>query len=300
MFRYGLSTVFALSACALSIATSEAKTLIIPYPGLIEQEGLLQPSVLLGKPGFTLEGLGSSGRIPSRFSVAGAFPLFSQESLRGSGWMWSVRAGITDYVYDPDVVFAAGHYYFEAGLGRGTAAPLFEDRSGLRGYMELSFRSERPRFTRKVAEVAQLLDADVRDKKNFVSLKIGAGSSLDSDGLVRQKPGNWGNRVQTQIYLPLGDHGASVINVTLQGYRLCPTQAWLCGVHLSYQHHYDISEGPSFEDLSDVAGLGIFANYYQREDYNIGTRLTWPYIGNAIQKGFEAAPILHLLLTKSF
>lgn len=300
MLRLLGRSTFYLLCLGLCLKQAHSKTLIIPYPGLIEQEGLLQPSVLLGKPGFTMEGLASTGRIPSRFSIAGAFPMFKQDTLRGSGWMWSVRSGVTDFLYVPNEVFAAGHYYFEAGLGRGTAAPFFEDRSGLRGYMELSLRSERPRFTPRVSEVSKLLGQDVRDKKTFLSLKIGAGSSLDAEGLVLQKPGTWGTRVQTQIYLPITDHGGSVLNATVEGYRQCGAASWLCGWHVSYQHHYQTEQAKNFDELADMAGLGIFVNYYQREDYNLSTRITWPFIGNASSFGFDAAPLAQILLTKSF
>ena len=291
---------FALVLVLLICFSSEAKTLVVPYPGLIEQEGLLQPSVLLGKPGLSLEGLASRGPIPSRFSIAGAFPLFRQDTLRGSGWMWALRAGVTEFMYEEDNVFAAGQYYFEAGLGRGTTAPIFEDRSGLRGYMEFSFRTERPRYSRRVGEVSSYLGTQVLDRKNFVSLKIGAGSSLDSDGLVLQKPGNWGNRVQMQIYLPVTDKSGSVVNVMLQGYRLCPSQRWLCGWHLSYQHHYQTSQGMRYDELSDLLGAGFFVNFYKQEDFNISTRVTWTYVGNASHKGFEALPLAHLHMTKRF
>ncbi|MEO5666424.1 MAG: hypothetical protein ABIR96_00045 [Bdellovibrionota bacterium] len=303
MSRHLFRAIFGTTLLLISLNTVQARTLVVPYPGLLEQEGLLQPSVLLGKPGFSMEGLASNGVLPSRFSVAGAFPLFSQTTLRGSGWMWAVRTGITDYTYDPGTLFAAGHYSLEVGLGRGTAAPLFEDRSGLRGYMELSLRTERARYDRRVTEISQTLGNEVRDKKTFVSLKIGAGSSLDSEGLVNQKPGTWGNRVQMQVYLPMlptSDHAGKLANLMVQGYRLCPTQVWLCGWQLSYHHNFKTVRGANFEELSDLAGFGIFVNYYRREDYNISTRLTWPWVGNAIRKGFESLPVMQLLLTKSY
>lgn len=302
MFRHSASLLrnFAFALVVLSSLSSEAKTLVVPYPGLIEQEGLLQPSVLLGKPGLSLEALASRGPIPSRFSVGGAFPLFKQNTLRESGWMWGLRAGATEFVYQEENVFAAGQYYFELGLGRGTAAPIFEDRSGLRGYMEFSFRTERPRYSPRVSEVSSYLGTRVLDRKNFVSIKIGAGSSLDAEGLVLQKPGSWGNRVQMQVYLPVTDKSGSVVNLMVQGYRRCPSERWLCGWHLSYQHHYETSQGDRYDELSDLVGAGVFLNFYEREDFNISTRVTWTYVGNASQKGFEALPLAHLHMTKRF
>ena len=278
----------------------DARTLVINYPGMTEQEGLLQPSVLLGKPGFTLEGLVSSGKFPSRFSLAAAFPLFDQDTLRGSGWMWSVRAGETSLVDKPGAVFAAGHYYLEAGFGRGTSSPIFENRSGLRGYMEFTFRSEQPRLNADVGRIAGLLHYDASGKANFISVKIGAGSTLDAEGLVNQKPGNWGNRVQTQVYFPVNGHEGSVLSLMVEGFRLCPSQSWLCGWHLSFQHQYNTDKSPDFDEISDVGGLGVFMSYYRRDDFTISSRLVWPYVGNSVQKGLDAVPILHLLITKSF
>jgi hypothetical protein len=300
MFRAKSSRLLVL-ALALAVGSrAQAKPLVIPYPGFIEQEGLLQPSVLLGKPGFTLEGIGSTDLIPSRISVAGAFPLFNQDSLRASGWMWAVRAGVSEMLHNEGRAFAAGQYFLEAGLGRGTAAPLFEDRSGLRGYMEMSFRTDRPRINPRMTAIAQSLGADVRDKLAFVSLKIGAGSSLDAEGLVKQKPGTWGNRVQSQVYLPTTPHGGAVLNFLVEGYRLCGSASWLCGWHVSYQHHYETTQTADYDELSDLAGVGLLVNYYAREDYNLSSRVTWKFVGNAHQHGFDAVPLLQLLLTKKF
>jgi hypothetical protein len=277
-----------------------SKTLIIPYPGLIEQEGLLQPSVILGKAGFSFEGVVIAKNLPSRLTIAGAFPLFDQSTLRGSGWMWAIRSGVTDFVNEENRFFAAGHYFMELGLGRGTSAPEHERSSGLRGYMEFSFRNERPKFSPAVEEVAQSLNRSIRTNKYFLSIKMGAGSAHDSQGLVQQKPGPVAFRVQSQIYLPFKNAGGSILNLTAQAYRKCFLESWLCGLDSSYQHHYEVKSNDLYEELSDLASVGAFLSYYQKEDLSFTTRIAWPYIGNRVQGGFLELPHLNFRLTKAF
>jgi hypothetical protein len=278
----------------------QANTLVIPYPALLEEEGMLQPSVLLGKPGFTFEGVLSSERTPSRLTLAGAFPLMKQDTLRGSGWMWALRSGITDSIYEEGKVFAAGQYFLEAGLGRGTASPLFEAKTGLRGFMELSFRNDRPKLSPAVRDIAGKLNREIQANKMFLSIKIGAGSAHDAEGIVAQPPSQWALRLQSQIYLPIKSEGASILNVVGQTYRACWSQIWLCGFQASFQHHYEVKQGSLYEELSDVAGLSAFVSLYLKEDIVYTTRVSWPYIGNSRHEGFESFPLVNLRLTKAF
>jgi len=289
-----------ISICASWSSNTHANTLVIPYPALIEEEGMLQPSVLLGKPGFTFEGILATERIPSRLTIAGAFPLLKQDTLRGSGWMWAIRSGLTDSIYEEGKVFAAGHYFLEAGLGRGTAVPLFEAGTGLRGYMEMSFRSDRPKLSPTVREIASALNRNIQDNKMFLSVKIGAGSAHDAEGIVMQKPSTWGFRIQSQIYLPILRKGGSILNFVGQSYRSCWGPKWLCGFQLSYQHHYETKREALYEELSDLGSLGGFLSYYLKEDIIYSARISWAYIGNSNHKGFETLPLLNLRLTKAF
>jgi hypothetical protein len=287
----------------LNAHSLQAKTLVISYPGLIEQEGLLQPSVLFGQPGLSFETMLSTGRLPSKLSFTGAFPLFDQDTLRSSGWMWAIRGGFSSFMYEEDRVFAASHHFVETGFGRGTSAPLIEGSSGLRGYMEATFRTERPRHSSEVQDISEALNRSMREKKDFIGLKIGAGSALDAEGLVRQKPGIWAFRVQTQVYLPLSESSSSILNVMAQGFRACPTLSWLCGIHLSYLsnfHAVNVEESENFEELQKLMGIGVFVNHFRAKSFNLNTRLTWPLLVTQTHRSFEKIPIVHFQLTRGF
>lgn len=280
---------------------TKASTLVIPYPGLLEQEGMLQPSVILGKPGFTFDGQISHQPLPSKLSLSAALPFTSQKTLRNSGWMWAVRAGITEAVFENNKVFSAGHNFFELGLGRGTSSPLFEENTGLRGYMEWSLRSERPKLSSQVREVAANLNHDIEENKYFLSLKIGAGSAHDAQGIVVQKPMSFAFRVQSQLYIPIQRPGALVLNFIVQAYKLCGSERWICGVHSNYQHHFEAKRRETtYEELSDIASLGAWTSYMIKEDISYTAKFYWPFVGNANHFGFVKWPVLNLSITKAF
>jgi hypothetical protein len=151
-----------------------------------------------------------------------------------------------------------------------------------------------------VREIAANLNRDIQDNKMFISIKIGAGSAHDAEGIVAQKPSIWGFRLQSQVYLPIKSKGGSILNFVGQTYRGCFSERWLCGFQGSYQHHYETKREALYEELSDVAGLGGFLSLYLKENLVYTTRVSWPYIGNQKHKGFEALPLVNLRLTKAF
>jgi hypothetical protein len=276
---------------------------VLPYPSLIGQAGILQPSIDLGRPGISLETRASNGLVPPRLAISGAFPLANRLRIRESGWAWGFRLGATAYVWHPEEEFAAGQYFWELAFGRGTTEPLLEGASGLRGFMEFSLRNDRPKASKTIGEVTNGISGPLRDGKLFLGVKIGAGSINDMPGLVTQKPGAWSTRLVSQAYFPLQDAGSASLSFQSTVLRTCGLPELGCGLHLSYDktfgtHKYTAKS--DYEEISDLLGGGPSLAFTWEDLWGIALDATWYGYLNKNVSGGEGVPSLSLRLQGAF
>ncbi len=285
---------------ALFVIKANAKTLVIPLPNLLDDEAALLPSILLGEPGFSFDSTLQIKSLPSTVSLGMALPFIKSNEARSAGWMWALKAGISDYNHITNKIFYPSTYFYEAALGRGTASDDAEFYKGLRGYMEVSLRSERPKFSPAANEVASTLGVSFADNPLFMSIKMGASSTKDGLPIVGQTQSRIAFQARSHLLFSLKNSSYTAWKVNIAGHFTCIGESISCGVDIGHLHIKNTIKLAAAEDLSDISTFAASLKWKANNNLNIRGRLGWSHIGNYRTFHFEKTPSFFVGMIKAF
>ena len=289
-----LASLLFLSPCAF------AKTLMIPLPNALNDEAALLPSIMLGEPGFSFDSALHANSLPSTLSMGAALPFSKSSDARSAGWMWALKAGISDFNYVADKIFYPGSYFYEIALGRGTASDDAEFYKGLRGYMEVSLRTERPKFTPNSNLIASNLGINLQDNQLYLGIKMGTASSSSVLPVIGQTQSRISYQVRSQFLFPIKNTSYSLWKVDVEGQISCVESSLSCGFSIGHVHINNTSKNALAEDLSDLTSFSLTSRWAISPNLSLQSRLAWSLIGNRQTFRFEKVPTLILGLVKAF
>ncbi len=273
--------------CFSRAGTQNHDTLLyLPIAGIHQNQALLEESLF-------------AEHTPSSFSayVADAraggsglfgkimFPIFNsdKENKRSNGWAIGAATGIQRDALHPSDIVVPGYITYEVATGRATTESWTVSGTGLRGYLELALRNQRPlsstRPQNRLALTSQIIEKD----NYFLAFRMGASSDNEGSGLVTQKPGFLSWAFQTALYVPLQSK-QGYANMKLSSYRNCIGSQVKCGVNLLYVYLFKGIKKPKSEFASHFVMGGPFLKYFPSENMSLDFELFESFVSSSVER----------------
>ena len=215
--------------------------------------------------------------------------------------MWAIKGGISDYNHITNKVFYPSSYFYEVSVGRGTASDDAEFYKGLRGYLEVSLRNEKPKLTGQDLEIANGLGISIPNNPIFMSIKMGAASVKTNLPIVGQQQGAIAYQVRSHFLFSLRNANYSAWKVNVAGHTECfASTTWSCGIDLGHFHLNNTQKTAAAEDLSDFSTLATSFRWQRTTALSLRAKLQWSMIWNRQTINFVRVPSLNLSMIKAF
>ncbi len=245
----------------------------------LSNNGVLSTAVTFGSPGLTILGYGGSQiNGGSAAGLQASFPFTSSEDKRVSGWNFGFGVGSSETAIVDDKLFSPGLYYLEFAIGRGTAIPLLDRDTGIRGFMEFFYRDDRLRSSDRSQSIFSLLETKFPIHQYSAGIRIGAGNDLNGSGLVEQAPPKISFRFFYGLYVPLSNQ-TTAMNISSESYVKCWSKIVSCGLSVEYLYFWpnkrNLSSTLNFRNFLSY-GPSIKAQWSRKYDFKI--KGYWTYI----------------------
>jgi hypothetical protein len=277
----GAATTFwrrslAVGLFSLLSFSSSASTLFVPLGQLTRTSSILSPSLTLGKSGLQVSGQLAAARSgASYWDARGAFPLESSEEARISGWSWGVAAGSTLFSYVPGVILQPSTYYWEIMMGRGTTEFPAGGESGLRGYLEVALRDQRPQRSNELNQALNDTQGSIEEHATSLAIRMGAGSDFAGEGLVDQKAPTVAYQIEGGIYLPMAKYNRLYLTLQVKAQTACGSEKIGCGLALYFLQSSNAEGIGSTAELYRQVSYGPIAQYRWNDKYALTTQFLW-------------------------
>jgi len=302
-----LLLIFGIAGLLAFLPQSEAQTTIFNPLSARIYPSLLASSARMGRQGLSFYGQyagmkdGGSG-----YALTGAFPFNRKpEDIRPSGWSFGFGAGVTELGYQEKKYLAPGSYFFELMLGRAVNDFVPGSDIGLRGYMEVALRDQRPRRSNFLQT---LLDASLQslpEHQYSLALRIGASSDPDGKGLVAQaSPGSYFG-LYSGIYFPLSDQRTLLtVEGEYLGRWLTPFLWGLSAKFFSSTNNLfktakDTSDSAQSIHLRRYASVGPAVRFKFGDRQSFGLDFQWQFF-SAMDLNANGLPALETYLNLTF
>jgi len=280
---------------------AELQPVYSPHGTELIYPGILQNTTTLGHYGVALNGrIGTQRNDSSAFALAGSFPLSFRfkEDDRNSGWAFGFAAGISEYVYEPQLLLSPGLYFWEFMIGRGSNHSDRNIRTGLLGFFEVTIKDERPNTKGDQAKVLSDHNRIVEEHRYSLNFRMGTSFSPLGDGLVRQKAGRFSSSLFFNASLPLQNdelRGSIHYQGLFKTWRNLITIFDL-GVFGSYSTNRTLDEA---DDLKSLIFWGPRLEYrFSRQSFSLGAQ--WKHFQGAREHHFKAFPSINSVYQLAF
>ena len=272
----------ALFGLIVFCGTAHASTVLIPLPNLPWNGAILSPGLILGKSGVHVSSHGGNARSGGSFwNLRGAFPLESSDEARISGWVWGFGVGTTLYGHVPGVVLVPSTYFWEIMAGRGTTEIPTGGGSGIRGYLEVALRDQRPQRDNQLNTALNEMGAQVEEHSTSLAIRMGATSDFAGLGLVEQHPPRISYRIESSVYLPMADYKRLYLTLQTEALTACGMAGLGCGVAIHFMQSSNAQKMGSAAELYRHIAYGGLVEYRWRERYALTALVQWNWlIGN--------------------
>ncbi len=284
---------------------ARAETLIPPAALIFQERPIFSSGLFTGRSGFGIDSRG-----PSRPGQALAASLFGFMNLgqaqdpRASGWTLGFRVGAAENHSIVGDYLSPATSTAEIAIGRASISPEFERNSGIRGFLELSYRVDQKLDATLDSQTLDAQSAEVSHKNTWIGLKSGA--STDSHILSEEQeffdPRSFLFRSFVSIFFPIQRTKNGAFSGTLQ--LLMKNSLFDYGVTVGYDRIWGDAKLSSSEPIqkSFHSGLRIerpFPNYDNRS-FHLALESVWTWVAGNQDNQSSAWPVFKIQLSKSF
>ncbi len=280
-----------------------ARVILPPAPQVSLQRPIFAPSLSTGRAAVGIQALGPSvvGKAAT-LGVQGLFKLGKVTDARESGWVLGLRTSISENHARIDEYLSPASYSVEAAIGRASISDDFERGSGLRGFLEGSFRIDQRAGASLDNFELNALSKTIPKKNVWMGLKSGAGTDLYGKGVSGSDSRSFGFRSFLSTYLPIQGSRIGYIGWEAQALFRCP---WVeCGPSLHVDYHWGLKTTDESEEMKRLFGMGLRIEKSfpskQVRDVHVSFESVWAYATSASEREFSGWPFLRLQVFRSF
>ena len=267
---------------------------------------LLYPGILNNATSLGHYGIGINGQVAiqhndsSAFALTGAFPLGSRkQDIRSSGWAWGFAGGYSSKEHVTGRIASPSQYFWELMLGRGSNAADMGYETGLLGFLELSFKDERPNNEKGQLKFLDGIARTMKQHHYSLNLRMGSSFSPFGKGLVIQKPGNFSSSLFFHLGVPIKNDEWRASSIA-QGIYHCATRV-LCIFEFGALGSFGSKKVT--DKYADDFLLALFAGprlEYRRERHLFALNARWKYFFGANERYIRGSPAIILQYQGAF
>jgi hypothetical protein len=290
---------------ALLSYEASAKIILRASPEADLQRPIFAPSLYTGRAAVGLEAIGPSqaGKAAS-LGLQGLLKLGSLSDPRESGWVVGFRATLSENHFSPGRQLSPASQSFEGALGRASISPEFERGSGLRGFLEASFRVDKHSEADLNNEGLNEMAASIPDQTLWIGIKSGAGTDLYSEGLGTATDGRKSFLFRTFVgaYFPVKGSRLGMLNAETHTLFRCPYVD--CGFLFHYDYHWGLQTRADSEEAQHLVSAGLrweksFPDEKERR-YLLSFEALWTGLASPNESFASGWPVLRAQIFTSF
>jgi hypothetical protein len=285
--------------------SARAEVLVPPAALIFQERPIFSSGLYTGRSGFGIEGRG-----PSRPGQALSTALFGFMNLgqakdpRAAGWTLGFRVGAAENHSMVGEYLSPASSTAEIAIGRASISPEFERNSGIRGFMELSYRIDQKLNSSLDSTALDAQVAEVLQKNTWIGIKSGAStdSHVKSSEEEFFSAKNFLFRSFLSIYIPIQGSKNTIFSGTVQTLLKCP--GFDCGLVLGYDRVWGDANFNISESIKHSFNAGLRFERplpsYDNRSFHLAVESVWGWVLGKNESLSSAWPGFKLQLSKSF